>query len=324
MRIDFRWYRRAAARGGPFSTLTTKRFTGQYHEPALGLYFYGARWYDPLLGSFTQPDTLIPDPAAPQAFNRYAYTLNNPLRFTDPSGHRYDPCGPGGADCGGGPPPPPPPPPSSSPWQPPHWPPPPQPVPTPPDNAKGTPTPGQQNNHSDRIVTFLPNAWTNWFSAQFSVPHPLINIPMRYDGLFEFTFVWDISVGTNTDAYVELLDDPGITISPDVTLGENHFSFSDVNLKATAGRPEHFAVEGELKHGFTADIERLGNFDQPMLGLFLKGTSTVIVKRYYYIHDESLTVRVNPLIPALIFALDKLGDTLLGSFQSQPTLTNAY
>ncbi len=90
-----------AARGGPFSTLTTKRFTGQYHEEALELYFYGARWYDPLLGRFTQADTLIPDPAAPQAFNRYAYTLNNPLRFTDPSGHRYEPCGPGGADCGG-------------------------------------------------------------------------------------------------------------------------------------------------------------------------------------------------------------------------------
>ncbi|HHB91138.1 MAG TPA: RHS repeat-associated core domain-containing protein, partial [Anaerolineae bacterium] len=76
-------------RGGPFSTLTTKRYTGQYHEEALGLYFYGARWYDPLLGHFTQADTLIPDPSAPQALNRYAYTLNNPLRYVDPSGHRY-------------------------------------------------------------------------------------------------------------------------------------------------------------------------------------------------------------------------------------------
>ncbi len=82
--------------------MTTKRFTGQYHEEALGLYFYGARWYDPLLGRFTQADTIIPDPSAPQAFNRYAYTLNNPLRYVDPSGHRYEPCGPGGADCGGG------------------------------------------------------------------------------------------------------------------------------------------------------------------------------------------------------------------------------
>jgi len=75
-------------RDGPFSALTTKRFTGQYHEAALGLYFYNARWYDPALGRFTQADTLIPSPANPQAFNRYAYTLNNPVRYTDPSGHR--------------------------------------------------------------------------------------------------------------------------------------------------------------------------------------------------------------------------------------------
>lgn len=49
----------------------------------------GARWYDPLIGRFTQADTIIPDPASPQAFNRYAYTLNNPLRYVDPSGHAY-------------------------------------------------------------------------------------------------------------------------------------------------------------------------------------------------------------------------------------------
>jgi hypothetical protein len=33
------------------------------------------------------PDTIVPDPANPQSFNRYTYTLNNPLRYTDPSGH---------------------------------------------------------------------------------------------------------------------------------------------------------------------------------------------------------------------------------------------
>ena len=53
-------------RNGPFSTLTTKRFTGQYHEEALGLYFYGARWYDPALGRFTQADT-APSRPPPQA-----------------------------------------------------------------------------------------------------------------------------------------------------------------------------------------------------------------------------------------------------------------
>jgi len=39
-----------------------------------------------------QLDTIIPGAGNPQAFDRYAYTLNNPLRYTDPSGH--------GVDCG--------------------------------------------------------------------------------------------------------------------------------------------------------------------------------------------------------------------------------
>jgi len=51
------------------------------------LYFYQARWYDAQIGRFIQPDTIIPEPGNPQALNRYAYTLNNPLKYTDPSGH---------------------------------------------------------------------------------------------------------------------------------------------------------------------------------------------------------------------------------------------
>jgi len=35
----------------------------------------------------------VPEPGNPQALNRYAYVLNNPLKYTDPSGHRYDPGG---------------------------------------------------------------------------------------------------------------------------------------------------------------------------------------------------------------------------------------
>jgi len=71
--------------------LTTKRFTGQYHESTLpggeGLYFYNARWYDAKLGRFVSADTLVPDAGNPQSFNRYSYVYNNPLKFVDPGGH---------------------------------------------------------------------------------------------------------------------------------------------------------------------------------------------------------------------------------------------
>jgi hypothetical protein len=44
------------------------------------------------LNHFTQPDTIVSDQSNPQAWDRYTYTLNNPLKYTDPSGHDVD-CG---------------------------------------------------------------------------------------------------------------------------------------------------------------------------------------------------------------------------------------
>ncbi|WP_322801519.1 RHS repeat-associated core domain-containing protein, partial [Thermoflexus sp.] len=66
---------------------TDRRFTGQRWETSLRLYDDQARFYDPALGRFLQPDPIVPEPGNPQALNRYAYVYNNPLRYTDPSGH---------------------------------------------------------------------------------------------------------------------------------------------------------------------------------------------------------------------------------------------
>jgi RHS repeat-associated protein len=63
------------------------QFTGQRNEDAIGLYHYGARWYDPALGRVIQADTIVPQPEDPQSLNRYAYVYNNPLKYTDPTGH---------------------------------------------------------------------------------------------------------------------------------------------------------------------------------------------------------------------------------------------
>jgi RHS repeat-associated protein len=66
---------------------TDKLFTGQREMTGLGIYHYGARFYSPKLGRFLSADTIVPGAGNPQAFNRYAYVLGNPLRYTDPTGH---------------------------------------------------------------------------------------------------------------------------------------------------------------------------------------------------------------------------------------------
>jgi len=66
---------------------TDYRFTGQQWQGTIALYDYGARFYDPLLGRFVSADTVVPGAGNPQNLNRYSYVRNNPLRYTDPTGH---------------------------------------------------------------------------------------------------------------------------------------------------------------------------------------------------------------------------------------------
>ena len=46
-----------------------------------------ARLYDPVKKMFLQPDNILQDPYNPQNYNRFGYCLNNPLKYTDPSGN---------------------------------------------------------------------------------------------------------------------------------------------------------------------------------------------------------------------------------------------
>ena len=76
------------ARYSSGSTPTTFTYTGQRAADELELMFYGARWYDSSLGRFTSPDTIIPQAVqGSQAWDRYAYSNNNPVRYNGPSGH---------------------------------------------------------------------------------------------------------------------------------------------------------------------------------------------------------------------------------------------
>ncbi len=90
-------------------TLPTRyTFTGQYSyvsdeatdlgNAGFGLLFYNARWYDPYLNRFIQPDSIVPDPYNSQDWDRYSYARNNPIRFNDPTGHNID-CGIGDQYC---------------------------------------------------------------------------------------------------------------------------------------------------------------------------------------------------------------------------------
>ena len=65
----------------------TARYTGQELDEDTGLYYYGARYYDPELARFIQADSIVSEPGDPQSFNRYAYVRNNPLKYADPTGH---------------------------------------------------------------------------------------------------------------------------------------------------------------------------------------------------------------------------------------------
>jgi RHS repeat-associated protein len=66
--------------------LTDHRFTGQKLDGS-GLYYYNARYYDPEIGQFVSPDTLVPEPGNLLDYNRYLYVRGNPLKYSDPSGH---------------------------------------------------------------------------------------------------------------------------------------------------------------------------------------------------------------------------------------------
>ena len=61
-------------------------FTGHEHLTAYGLINMNARLYDPMTGRFLSPDPYVQAPDFSQAFNRFSYCWNNPLRYVDEDG----------------------------------------------------------------------------------------------------------------------------------------------------------------------------------------------------------------------------------------------
>jgi RHS repeat-associated protein len=69
-------------------SIIDRGYTGHEHLQGIGLINMNARLYDPILHRFLGPDDLIQDPYDTQSYNRYAYVLNNPLKYIDPSGNK--------------------------------------------------------------------------------------------------------------------------------------------------------------------------------------------------------------------------------------------
>jgi RHS repeat-associated protein len=82
------WYHAYGRYRGGHELGTENRFTGQKLD-ATGLMYYNARYYDPELGHFLSPDTLVPDPTDVFSYNRYMYVRGNPMKYNDPTGHCY-------------------------------------------------------------------------------------------------------------------------------------------------------------------------------------------------------------------------------------------
>jgi RHS repeat-associated protein len=73
-----------AAQHAPAGDYSTRyKFNGKELDQATGLYYYGARYYDPKISTWLSVDPLAEQY---QAYSPYNYTLNNPINFIDPDG----------------------------------------------------------------------------------------------------------------------------------------------------------------------------------------------------------------------------------------------
>ena len=65
----------------------TAWYTGKQEEAALGISYFGARWYDPKIGRFLAKDPVGFNPDNINSFSKYAYANNNPYVYVDPDGN---------------------------------------------------------------------------------------------------------------------------------------------------------------------------------------------------------------------------------------------
>jgi RHS repeat-associated protein len=70
----------------PASANNNRWYTGKPLDEETGLSYFGARYYDPVIGRFMGVDPKEFAEGNPHSFNRYNYANNNPYRYVDPDG----------------------------------------------------------------------------------------------------------------------------------------------------------------------------------------------------------------------------------------------
>lgn len=71
----------------PGSERQSQWFHGKEQDSGTGLQYFGARYYDPVVGRFLGIDPVDFQEENLHSFNRYAYGNNNPTKYLDPDGN---------------------------------------------------------------------------------------------------------------------------------------------------------------------------------------------------------------------------------------------
>ena len=62
-------------------------FCGYMYDEETGMYYLNSRYYDPVVARFMSADTYLGQQTDPLSLNLYTYCYNEPLMYSDPSGH---------------------------------------------------------------------------------------------------------------------------------------------------------------------------------------------------------------------------------------------
>ena len=84
------WGRQISCTGSLASTLGNLnpfRYRGYVYDAETGLYYVTSRYYDPEIGRFINADSQLNAKDGILGYNLYAYCNNNPIMYSDPSGH---------------------------------------------------------------------------------------------------------------------------------------------------------------------------------------------------------------------------------------------